>query len=59
MRNWKIIMMVLCLALCLPGLFGMAEAKGSKDMVKEKLRMLQGAAMSVPAVLPAGTNGLN
>lgn len=36
MRNWKIIMMVLCLALCLPGLFGMAEAKGSKDMVKEK-----------------------
>ena len=21
MRNWKIIMMVLCLALCLPGLF--------------------------------------
>ena len=36
MRNWKIIMMVLCLALCLPGLFGMAEAKGGKDMVKEK-----------------------
>ena len=36
MRNWKVIMMVLCLALCLPGLFGMAEAKGGKDMVKEK-----------------------
>lgn len=59
MRNWKIIMMVLCLALCLPGLFGMAEAKGGKDMVKEKLLMSQGAATAVPAVLQAGTNILS
>lgn len=35
MRIWKIMAIVFCLGLCLPGFFGMAEAKGGKGMVQE------------------------
>ena len=35
MRILRAMAIVLCLAMCLPGFFGIAEAKGGKGMVKE------------------------
>ena len=36
MRIWKVMAIVLCLSMCLPGFFGSAEAKSGKGMVQEK-----------------------
>ena len=36
MKIWKVVALVLCLGICLPEFFGMAEAKGGKGMVQEK-----------------------
>ena len=36
MRIRKALMTVLCLGICLPLFYGVAEAKGGKDMVQEK-----------------------